>query len=344
MLIVIEGPDRVGKSTLVGECRRMISDAGRQVVSMHRGSPDPDSHPLHDYALPISVYTPASPGDRGTCSIICDRLHLGDLTYGPIYRGECRQTAEMVHYTTALIDARGGVKVHMTSDPEIVIRRVKAEGEINSYLKIPDVHRVVDAYRQVCGPDWLDVNTASWRSLGDTRGAARILVQWAREREAKVRPVYEIDSDYVGPLRPRALFVGQERDDAPAPPRYAAYTPWENSAGEFLIGGIIDAGYSLSADVGVTSLSPSSDIASLHAVLGSPKVIALGEAAAAHLRVAGITVKTILADPEVEKCTAPRYREIFVASIRESVPPDNRARMLARATDASGPSLPPSKL
>lgn len=306
MLIIVEGPDRVGKSTFIREARGMIAAQGRRVISMHRGAPDPDSSFLHDYAAPIATYEPTTPTNKNAHSMICDRLHLGDLTYGPIYRGECRGTAAMQMFMDGLIEARGGIKIHMTADPKLIQSRIRREGEENSYLKIEDVPHIVAAYEQICSTGWIDINTTGWRSLKDTCDAAKIATGWARDREREIAPIFAYDPDYVGIWRPRFLFVGSDHEAIDGHEHtmargrsYAAFTPWPGTAAEYLLNAMIAAGFSLGDDAGITTTA-SPNLAALHVTLGVPKIIAVGDAAHMAVESAGLKVHAVIAHPALE--------------------------------------------
>lgn len=327
MLIVIEGPDRVGKSTLASTLRtRMIAGLNRRVVSVHRGAPKDGDHPLRDYASPISSYSPTTPKDRMTHSMVTDRWHMGDLVYGPIYRGECRQTVEMVSYVDALITARGGVRVHMTANPDLIVKRIREEGEETSYLKIDDVLGVVEAFHQVCEDIWITVDTTKWTSEADTVRVADELLSVAGKLETTALPIALADSDYVGALRPRFLIVGtdteaeyhrahpQARD---ARTSYAAYTPWEGSVAEYLIGCVLDSGLSLSTNAGITKTNGFS-LRALHGALGKPRIIALGDADK-YVVECGLSVDGWVRDPAREIKFKVKNRDRYVTAFREQV-------------------------
>lgn len=85
-IVVIEGPDGAGKTTLAGLIARELRYEVR-----HEGPPPPDRPPLQHYlerlydaALSLAVC-------RG---IVLDRFALGERVYGPILRGDDRLGAE----------------------------------------------------------------------------------------------------------------------------------------------------------------------------------------------------------------------------------------------------------
>lgn len=84
-LIILEGLDRVGKTTLIKELRKTISNP--KVMSLSSASPpkcvdEPGWTPTHYWALMMEVSDLVSEG----WTIIMDRFHIGETVYGPIYR------------------------------------------------------------------------------------------------------------------------------------------------------------------------------------------------------------------------------------------------------------------
>lgn len=320
MLVVLEGPDRVGKSTLAKLVRDRMASLGRKAIVMHRGAPKPGDHPLNDYAMPISVYTPTTPDDHETHSMVCDRLHLGDLTYGPIYRGEMRQTAAMVAFTDGLIAARGGLKVHVTAKPELIEQRIRDEGEDGSYLKVKDVAAIVKAYNAVCGPDWKRVNTTDWDAMHSDAGlVATMLVKHARELETKARAIEVAATEYVGPHRPRALCVLNDADRT----AINTMTPWAGSTAEAFINALLDVRLSLTNDVGMVNTDATQDLRALHSWLGRPKVIAFDDIARQRLTYFGLPIDRTIDHPvHLRRDGDIRgYRSAWLDRLLDAVPP-----------------------
>lgn len=316
MLIICEGPDRVGKSTFIREARTMIDSQGRRVVSMHRGAPSADSSFLKDYAAPISTYSPAAPRDKTTHSMICDRLHLGDRVYGPIYRGECRGTPAMQMFMDGLIEARGGVKIHMTASAKLIEKRIQEEGEENSYLKIKDVNTIVETYKKICATGWVDIDTTSWETIKQTRDAAKIVVGWAADREREMLPVFSQEPEYIGPRRPKFLVVGDDVEAREHTHRrhgrsYASFTPWPGTAAEYLLNSLIDAGYDIGYDVGLTGVNNGGrNLAGLRAALGMPHIISVG----------------LLAEMVVQRETLRTYAEVAHPVVEMNINGDDNSR------------------
>ena len=89
MIVIIEGMDRCGKSTLVDSLRKyVLTDPGTIVhhsVSPPKDAKDPNKWELDNYRALIDFASDAN--DRGQ-SVLFDRFHLGAYVYGVKYRGQ----------------------------------------------------------------------------------------------------------------------------------------------------------------------------------------------------------------------------------------------------------------
>jgi thymidylate kinase len=128
MLFLIEGIDGSGKTTLAERlCKR------RSMRYEHHGQPR--AHPLVEYVDELVSYTPGSGED-----VVCDRHYLGELVYGPIYRGKCSMTPAVFKRIETFLKSKGAVLVLMDNDSITLRQRHKDTNE--SFLKDEDVEVV----------------------------------------------------------------------------------------------------------------------------------------------------------------------------------------------------------
>ena len=89
MIVIIEGMDRCGKSTLVDSLRKhVMTDPGTFVhhsVSPPKDVKDPNKWELDNYRSLIEFASDANASGR---SVLFDRFHLGAYVYGVKYRGQ----------------------------------------------------------------------------------------------------------------------------------------------------------------------------------------------------------------------------------------------------------------
>src|SRR4051812_12260533 len=132
-LILLEGVDGSGKSTLVDDFLLQLPHTG---IHFSRGPLK--LHPLIDYLLPLVDYRPG-------IDIVCDRWHLGELVYGPLYRARSRLTPAMELYIDLFLESRGALKLWVDTPFEQVQTRLKIRGE--DFLQEQHVRLVWDFYR-----------------------------------------------------------------------------------------------------------------------------------------------------------------------------------------------------
>lgn len=225
-LILVEGCDGVGKTTLIEQLRERLGSATRV---LHRGPPE--EHPLIEYEVDLLDYVP------GEDHILCDRWHWGELVYAPLYRdgsvlggwsGAGRRHVEL------FLKSRGAVMVHLYAEEDLVRRRLEARGE--DYLQDKDVARVLRAFQRASGTSIL--TTLDVRSPHASEAVDRILEE-AKARERAAIPLRDT-CRYVGDPQPHALLVGEqaighpllqafERDDLPP------FMPFGATSGRYLL-------------------------------------------------------------------------------------------------------------
>ena len=84
-LIIIEGPDRVGKSTLIENIKSNFTD--RQFLYMHFGKPPVKNSLGYNMKLFNKMFMSMQYNAKHNIDTIYDRSHIGECVYGPLYRG-----------------------------------------------------------------------------------------------------------------------------------------------------------------------------------------------------------------------------------------------------------------
>lgn len=278
MLIIVEGPDGSGKTTLVDNLatdliKVVVDDDGKPIKGEYQYTAMQVMHsgplrvnPLVEYEERLRNYDPFED------VIACDRWHVGELIYGPLLRGSSQLTPAMKKHVDLLLLKLGAVKVFMDTDFETTVTRAYGRGED----LIPEQHArlVWDAYQEICTlkDNWLPVSKYKPEVIMDT---ARVL-------RLKAQALHRFKS-YVGPKNPGTLIVG----DKPDPHQNGrtlsplSFMPWTGSSGEYLLttleaGGC--RGYGL-AD------ARRDNISDLWETLGKPRVVILGEDAKQAMRI-----------------------------------------------------------
>lgn len=300
LLIIVEGGDGTGKSTLA----RQVADALRAahplhvVQELHAGPPAPGAHPLDLYARPLYGYRPG----RGH-HIICDRWHVGEWVYPQLLHRSTRADGPSWRWLNAFLASRGALLVHCDREPSRAAGAVLERGD--DLVTPGQAAASVRAFRNLLA-------TSTVRRFGYDVDSDRApfavaeVVALARRLEAEVEPLRRFVT-YVGPPDPRYLLLGDVRHEIgrlkaparvpllvnPAATRHMgpAFGPLPATSGHYMLTHL--PGEVENAGVGLANACDVDDVAALHAALGRPATVALGvnawkAAVRANLAVGGV--------------------------------------------------------
>lgn len=117
MLIIVEGPDGAGKTTLA---KAISEETGAEYI--HAGPPR--AHPMAEYICELPRH-----------DAVLDRWHLGEMIYGPLYRGQAGMTSLQFAALEQFLEQRGAVVVLCTGTTRQLVERIVARGD--------EVHRTL---------------------------------------------------------------------------------------------------------------------------------------------------------------------------------------------------------
>lgn len=272
MLILIEGVDLAGKSTLAKRLYDVVTEREPEALvrTLHRGKPM--ASPLDDYELDIEEYIPGS----GT-HIICDRWHLGEGVYGPLLRMDSLLNPPSRWHIEAFLRSRGALLVMAeTPDDDELRRRYDARGEdllTFDELKVADFlfnHHLAKSFLPyIKAPITYDGLDAL---VEDIIKSAQLL-------ESRAAAVSQFRT-YIGPVHPRILLLGDRQNLSDAARKrhsyhVTAFTPWPDSSGYFLINAMDPL---TARDIGIANMFEL-DVRKLVNVLGPEHLVSLGNAA-----------------------------------------------------------------
>lgn len=219
MWIILEGPDGAGKSSLASRLFEQVANHGPTTL-LHRGPPN--EHPLLEYELALETYEPGA-GHH----VIADRWHLGELIYGPIYRGESLLEGPGATHVELLRHARGAITVVLLPSLDILKRRVEDRGD--DYIDLRDLDKIRDEYRTLTLTKQVDVVIGRSPQQEDLQ----LIIGQARLYERLARKMTRFSS-YVGPPFPNTLYLGEKRGGRQTAHR-SAFVPYRGTSGHFLL-------------------------------------------------------------------------------------------------------------
>lgn len=267
MLIIVEGCDKVGKSTIIDEIMDLLPNSAQ---TWHRGPLK--RHPLVEYEAALINYRPGTDDH-----IVCDRWHVGETIYGPLLRGKSELTPAMKRHVEMFLQSRGALRVVLDAPWSAVSTRLNGTDPIG----MDDAARVLTAYR-----DYADAE--HWSVPGQSVAySAQWYVSLAKIYEANGIELSQFRS-YVGGRTPDVLLLGHQRhpktkSDRPDYP--SAFVPYRDTSGDFLLNALEADGrlknYGL-ANAG------EDNIRHLWETLDRPRIVALGKESQALCNAAGL--------------------------------------------------------
>jgi len=166
VLAILEGVDGTGKSTLAD----MLHEQFNGDVERRSCGP-PKKHVLEEYVADIETYT-ASLDHH----VIYDRHYLGELIYGPLYRGGSQLDDAMKRYVELVLQARGAVVVIIHPGDgwlertygergETFLKREHAELAKTKFARLCLTRGVITPTQQFGFANDSDVRTIKWLAI-----------------------------------------------------------------------------------------------------------------------------------------------------------------------------------
>lgn len=271
MLIVLEGVDGAGKTHLKD---RLAMKHGARTRMLHSAQLHED--PMIAYEWSLRDY------DRRdlTALWVLDRWHVGELVYGPLYRGRSLLTEPAAKHVELFLESLGALRVVVTDSIGVVQDRLRDRGE--SFLRPEHVGLVWDFYADYAQ------RVPGWRTVTSTKVYPKQLIDLARSAQMSQLKIATMPS-YVGSLNPRFIVLSGHRPQHPNMPAFrAALTPTMSSPRNHAILERLMP----YEDFGVLS-QDGDQIKDAWALFGRPPVIATDPEAYAACAIAGIEATPI---------------------------------------------------
>lgn len=286
-LILIEGADCAGKSTLAGRVVDLLRRTypGEHVEYRHCGSPT--QHPLDEYVAPLLNYRPAT-GQH----VVYDRHYVGELVYPSIVDRPSAMTSAVRTYVELFLVSRGATLVYCTATDRHLIDCGVARGDaVDDLINVPATVRAFDreVTRSTLARLTVDATPPPSSYLDDL---ASEVVDLAVGNDALTHDLNAFTT-YVGPRRPGLLLVGDRRGtpshDVAEFGDWPAFAPFASTSGRYLLDTLTSVdlrvathGVQLST-IGLVNANDVDDVRALYDTLGRPSVVALGRNAQRRL-------------------------------------------------------------
>lgn len=284
MLIILEGPDGAGKSTLAQVIERELHDDTLASVEVWRKGP-PTRHPLDEYEVPLLEYRPGL--DR---HLILDRWHWGERVYPDVLNRSTELDDAMWLHVELFLRSRGAYVVHVDASSAELKRRVTERGDdlikpvqlAEIRLRFWYVHDDSILLHSTLRSDYV----SAWDDERERRlrGQARAIIRVARKHEESARRLNSLVT-YVGPPEPDVLLLGDVRGgSSESHGLQPAFVPRSTSSGQYLLTALAEHLPEWKHRLGIANACDVDSVIDLRSALGKPAVVALGLSADLQLK------------------------------------------------------------
>lgn len=262
MLIILEGPDGAGKTTLALDVVSRIHASRRRhgVTLLHRGPLRAEA--LEEYVLDLNGYLPAV----GT-HVVADRWHVGELIYGPLLRGVSQLDDAQAAYVEMFLQSRGAVVALPDFNRAAGVIQERGDDLVDGGM----LDAIIDGYTA-----WQRTTTLPIVHELDTPTDFADRIITAASKHA--RDVEHLHPRYVGTRWPSTLLVGDVSSPRQGVEWGVPFVPLGGTSGHFLLQALPPEERRVTGLVNAHELTRD-ELRILIQQLGHPRVVALGTAA-----------------------------------------------------------------
>lgn len=291
MLIVVEGTDASGKTTLVSEIQKQLNNnfPNNSVEFFHKSKPGEMTRRwvLNDYVMSIEN------SDWTQRIGVADRWHWGEITYAPIKRPESSIDGYGLlglagwRWVELFLASRGVTQIWLYQPLDVIKQRLSVRGD--DYVSVDELDQILLQYRKAGSQTATEFSILEPEpnSLDNIPNLARNIIENSQYNVSKVEGLRNFPW-YIGRPDPGVLLVGDTQNIKTKYGRETIlpFMPVDGNSGEFLISCLPDKFWKT---VGIINVNDPhvSEVEKLWNVLNRPKIIALGRLAEKGLKANG---------------------------------------------------------
>jgi hypothetical protein len=283
LLIVIEGPDRTGKTTLAN---RLAEAIGGEVL--HKGAPTRTS--IEEYETELDGYDP-----RGKRHLVLDRWHVGESVWPRFFGRKSDYDLATQRHVEMFMESRGAVIVYANRDP-VKLRRELVE--FNEPLKPENldlVNRLYTEARVFAGRPvhWWDYEHSTAEDFLEIVSHAEMKAEILHLAWDACGPGFVCG---VPPQLAKVLLVGDElgpEKEGREPPEDVPFAPYLATSGHYLLRALHDWRHFAIVNSLENRTGKVRDLRQVVGAFRSSRIVALGGRAHLALQLQGIDHTTV---------------------------------------------------
>lgn len=300
MLIIIEGTDASGKTTLASEIQReiVISNPSASTLTLHKGKPSQPTRlgVLDDYVL-------STERDRHITSVassfsISDRWHWGEATYAPLKRPETNKDGFGLlgvagwRWTELYLASRGASQFWLYQELEVIQKRLAERGD--DYIEVHELEKILELYTNTAEQAInLEKLEPGEDSINQVTELAKYVIGRAKHIWWETEKIRSFPT-YIGVPLPEVLLVGDARRLDEKDVSQLPFTPLVDSDGEFLLEALPDDAWKKIGIVNINDYNFGTyNFIELWTALGRPNIVSLGKYASDAIEIYDIPPKKI---------------------------------------------------
>lgn len=223
MLIIVEGGDGAGKSTLIERLVKQLQhdEPDAKVEVLHRGPPT--QHPLDEYVTPLLGYRPGA-----NHHIICDRWHVGEWVYPEVMGRTTQADRAIWYYIEMFLHSRGAFVIYPKVDPEQQAEWFAKRGD--DMVAVHQLAKIEAGYNHMRGQHLLP---NYHRDMNHLTAVDNLIVHACHRERMSMRLSHLVT--YIGPPRPEWLLVGDIRNATYDGDLRPAFMPYRGTSGHYLL-------------------------------------------------------------------------------------------------------------
>lgn len=275
MLIILEGPDGAGKTTLANSLRKLIEemDPGCLTHQWHRGPPT--KHPLDEYLRPLNRYRPSTRNH-----VIIDRWHWGESIYPKLRSRPSKLNFASNWAIEAYLQRLGALVILVDCSTGTYRQTYEERGELHLMDDLPQTQHL---FTQTAAQSQLPFVISSERQ----DAPLSMIIDVAAGVAANYRSLNEFTT-YCGPRWPLILMFGDVRHNVEEGDVDPAFVPFSATSGSHLLKSLYWLCRTNRREIGWANACDVDSPTDLWIKLGKPHVVALGRNAQRKLTEQGV--------------------------------------------------------